>query len=69
MPEDNIRTRFARLFPLVASAISRVDSAVVYDNSRARTPFRVVARFEHGALVGEPEWPSWTPEVLRKAGR
>ena len=68
VPEDKIRTRYARLFPLVASAISCADGAVVYDNSQARTPFRVVARFEHGALVGEPGWPSWTPQVLRNLG-
>jgi predicted ABC-type ATPase len=69
VPVEKIRTRYARLFPLVASAIGGVDAAVVYDNSRARTPFRVVARLEHGRLVGEPDWPSWTPEVLRNLGR
>ncbi len=51
----------------MASAISLVDTAAVYDNSRAADPFMVVASFEHGSIVGEPEWPAWTPEALRCA--
>jgi predicted ABC-type ATPase len=69
VPKDKIRKRYARLWPLVASAIIAVDSAIVYDNSRAARPFRVVATFERGSLVGEPVWPAWTPEVLRNAAR
>jgi predicted ABC-type ATPase len=69
VPMGKIRQRYERLWPLVASAISAVDSAVVYDNSRAARPFRVVATFEHGSVIGEPVWPAWTPEVLRNAAR
>ncbi len=46
-----VRERYARLWPLVASAIGVVDAATVYDNSRAATPFRVVAGLEHGSVV------------------
>ena len=69
VPEDKIRERYGRLWPLVASAISLVESVVVYDNSRAQRPFRVVARFEHGSVLGEPDWPAWTPGELSKAGQ
>jgi predicted ABC-type ATPase len=69
VPMGKIQQRYERLWPLVASAISAVDSAIVYDNSRAARPFRVVATFEHGSVVGEPVWPAWTPEVLRNAAR
>lgn len=69
VPEDKIRERYVRLWPLVASAIGIVDHATVYDNSRAARPFRVVASFEHGLAVGRPAWPAWTPEALRDAGR
>jgi predicted ABC-type ATPase len=68
VPEAKIRERFARLWPLVATAISLVDSAVVYDNSRAATPFRVIATSQRGLFVGEPAWPRWAPDALRRAG-
>lgn len=69
VPEAKIRGRYHRLWPLVAEAIGVVDGATVYDNSRARPAFRVVARFEAGAPVGARDWPAWTPRVLRDAGR
>jgi predicted ABC-type ATPase len=68
VPEDKIRGRYERLWPLVASAIALVDGATVYDNSRARTPFRVIANFKLGLVVGEGDWPTWTPQSLRAAG-
>jgi len=69
VPEDKIRARYLRLWPLVVAAITLVDQATVYDNSRAQRPFDVVARYERGSIVGEPTWPTWTPEPLRKAGQ
>jgi len=68
VPQAKIRERYVRLWPLVATAIGVVENATVYDNSRAQRPFRVVAVFEHGVAVGEPDWPAWTPEALRDAG-
>jgi len=64
VPEEKIRQRYKRLWPLVASAISLVDAAWIYDNASARRPFRLVARFERGSLVGEADWPTWTPPAL-----
>jgi len=66
VPEDKIRERYARLLKLVVEAREVADRAVFYDNSSARTPFRVVATYERGRLVGEPEWPAWTPTVLTR---
>ena len=68
VPEHKIRERYARLWPLVASAIEVVGGAVVYDNSKARQPFTVVATFERGTAVGRMDWPTWTPEALASAG-
>ncbi|GAC1377716.1 MAG: zeta toxin family protein [Acidimicrobiales bacterium] len=65
VPETKIRERYERLWPLVASAVGRSDWATVYDNSRAATPFRVVATFQHGLAVGSVSWPTWTPQPLR----
>jgi predicted ABC-type ATPase len=68
VPEHKVRERYERLWPLVATAIGLADRATVYDNSRGRRPFRVVARFERRSLVGLADWPAWTPEPLRSAG-
>lgn len=64
VPERKIRARYTRLWPLVAAAREVTDRATFYDNSRAASPFRVVATYERGRLVGEPAWPVWTPKAL-----
>lgn len=64
VPTEKVRERYARLWPLVATARDLADRATFYDNSRAARPFRVVATYERGRLVGEPAWPSWTPKTL-----
>ncbi len=40
------------------------DRTTSYDNSRAAKPFRVVAMFERGRLVGTAVWPAWAPRAL-----
>ena len=69
VPETKVRARFDRLWQHLAEAILIVDEARIYDNSSARAPFRLVATYRQGAVVGEPNWPSWTPIMLRDAGR
>ncbi len=64
VPEDKIRSRFARLWTLVRAAVNEADQAFVYDNTRANHPFRVVAHFSQGRLVDDPAWPIWTPAAL-----
>jgi predicted ABC-type ATPase len=63
VPEDKIRQRYQRLWPLVGTAITRCDSATVFDNSARKGP-RIVAQMSGGQLVGAPMWPAWTPHVL-----
>src|ERR1700759_4019268 len=53
VPEDKIRERYQRLWGLVAAAITRCDSATVYDNSGLKGP-RIVAEVNKGFLVGSP---------------
>jgi predicted ABC-type ATPase len=69
VPEDHIRARYERLWDLIAQAIPAADAVTVYDNSRAATPFRRVARFANGQLIGTPAWPRWTPHALVAAFR
>ena len=64
VPEAKIRERHQRLWPLVAKATATADQTYFYDNSRARTPFRRVAIYERGRLIGAPDWPTWTPAAL-----
>ncbi|MBY6706259.1 zeta toxin family protein [Rhodococcus sp. BP-241] len=64
VPEAKVRERYVRLWPLVRSAIDVVENARAYDNTNASNPFRVIARYDHGRLVGDPSWPSWAPAAL-----
>lgn len=64
VPEEKIRQRYARLWDLVARARAIADRTVFFDNSAASSPFRRVAAYERGRLVGEPAWPWWVPPVL-----
>ena len=66
VPEDKVRARFHRLWPLVAEAITLADAAFVYDNSRIKPAFRLVASFDHGVLARDSDWPPWTPPALRE---
>ena len=64
IPEDKVRIRYRRLWPLVAKVIPMAEHAIVSDNSRGARPFRIAATFARGRLVGEAEWPSWAPSEL-----
>lgn len=64
VPEQKIRERYGRLWDHISQAIRIADAADVFDNSSARTPFRLCATFEQGEPVGLPSWPSWTPAAL-----
>lgn len=63
VPEEKVRDRYQRLWPLVAEAIGMADVATVYDNSCATGP-QIVAQFAGGAEIGELAWPAWAPEAL-----
>jgi predicted ABC-type ATPase len=65
VPATKIRSRYRRLWALVAQARDLADRADFYDNSRLDQPFRRVATYEYGQPVGTPEWPAWTPPALR----
>lgn len=68
VPETKVRERFARLWPLVATAITRAHETTVYDNSNAARPYRPAARFISGRPFGTIDWPSWAPPELQEIG-
>lgn len=61
VPLDKQRERFPRLWPLVAQALQTANEGFAYDNTSARNPYRVVAHFENGKLIGPANWPDWSP--------
>lgn len=65
VPEDKIRSRFRRLWQLVRRAIALAEETEILDNSRARTAFRLIARYRNGNLMGSADWPAWTPRELQ----
>lgn len=65
VPEDKVRERYQRLWPLAVEARSIAEHAVVYDNSRADSPFRIITQYHRGFLLSEPSWPEWAPEPMR----
>lgn len=65
VPEEKIRARFVRLWPLIAQARSLAERTYFYDNTRAATPLRLIATYEHGLPSGPVDWPNWTPDDLR----
>lgn len=62
VPEEKIRSRYQRLWPVVIQMIELSASAEVFDNTGERP--RTVATFVAGDIVGQPRWPAWTPEAL-----
>jgi predicted ABC-type ATPase len=64
VPEQKIRERYARLWDLIVRARSVAHRTELFDNGSAREPFRPVAEYEHGLLIGEPSWPAWAPPIL-----
>ena len=61
VPEAKVRSRFRRVWPLLRKAIGMVDESILYDNSRARSPFRIVARYRSGTRVLLRRVPTWAP--------
>jgi hypothetical protein len=55
------------LWSLIARARLAADSTEFLDNSTAATPFRRVALYERGLMIGASAWPSWVPEKLTES--
>ncbi len=63
VPEEKVRERYARLWPLVVQAVDRVDVTHVWDNARRDGPAEV-ALFAAGSPIGPCRWPAWCPPEL-----
>ncbi|MGH9205383.1 MAG: AAA family ATPase [Acidimicrobiales bacterium] len=63
VPEEKIRARYARVWPLVAQAAEQAHTTGFWDNASFDGPRKVFTLTE-GLAVGRPSWPTWTPEAL-----
>ncbi len=67
VPEAKIRQRHERLWTHVVDAIDRAYESRVYDSSgQSDQDFVEVARYQYGAVLGEPRWPEWAPLQLTR---
>lgn len=68
VPPEKIRTRYARLLPLVAKALKLSDKGYLVDNTSPTRPLRDVAGMERGKRVwtakGLPGWLERFMELL-----
>jgi predicted ABC-type ATPase len=66
VPAEKITTRYERIWPNVAAAVSRCRRSVFYDNTHDGGPVEV-ASFRAVLADYPPRWPDWTPAALRTA--
>jgi predicted ABC-type ATPase len=67
VPESKVRTRYARLWTHIGDAITIAHEAHVYTNTSATDAFALVATYRDGTRVGEPDFPNWMPDEIRRA--
>jgi predicted ABC-type ATPase len=66
VPEEKIRSRYARNGPLIRQAVLLSDAAHVYDNSAPNQPPERILTFRSGALsFAAPRLPRWALEIYR----
>lgn len=63
VPEEKIRARYRRLWPLVCDGVTLAHSATVWDNSLHEGP-ALIATFANGIMFGRPDWPTWAPAAF-----
>lgn len=63
VPEEKIRQRYERVWPLAAIALKAADIGYVWDNSQTSGP-HLATQLIDGYRVGAPTWPSWTPSPI-----
>ena len=60
VPEEKIRARYDRAGELIRAAVRRADMGLVYDNSVAGRPPKLILTYERGRLVKvRPDPPGW----------
>lgn len=63
VPENKIRERYERIWPLAAIALKEAGTGYVWDNSQTSGP-HLTAQLIDGYRIGLPTWPVWTPTSI-----
>lgn len=60
VPDEKIAGRFPRVIQNLHRLLDVPDELIIYDNTSSATPFRVIAKLEHGTLIeisgNLPDW-------------
>jgi predicted ABC-type ATPase len=65
VPDEKLFARYPRTLENLARAASQVDALLLYDNSSAAEPYRLLGRLERGEVVERhPPVPEWAHAVL-----
>src|SRR5207247_56341 len=65
VPNEKVRSRYARMLPLAAIAVRQADRAFVVDNSSVERPLRDVILFESGQMTYRAgELPKWARKLF-----
>jgi predicted ABC-type ATPase len=67
VPPDKVLQRYDRLWRNVVDAALVAEHVLIYDNTTASAPFRLIAEVERGDLLW-CEWPAWVPADLLALG-
>lgn len=64
VPQDKLKSRFARVMKNLAHALIELSNVRVYDNSDLSAPYRLVALLEDGTLTLNRPTPAWLKPLL-----
>ena len=53
VPDEKLMARFSRSVANLQQAIAVLPHVIIFDNSDLSHPFRLVAKYDHGKLIGE----------------
>lgn len=65
VPNEKLRQRYPRILKNLEAAIPALPHLFIFDNSDLRTPYRLVATYEHGkaTFIDQPH-PLWLQPIL-----
>jgi len=71
VPAEKIAARFQRTLDNLKAALAVLPDIAIIDNTSADEPYRLLARFQNGALVerGAGRMPAWTRGIIPPASK
>lgn len=69
VPPEKIAARYQRTLDNLKAAIAVLPDITIFDNSSATEPYRLLARFQNGALIerADGRLPAWTRGIIPPA--